>query len=139
MQSRRDTALRLSDFPDLAIAATATTAELDTHGDTFAAVSACLDTLARLKLGLTATRLLLLLCEHGPARCITPPAVLKISPADLTGIVARLRALALLTTEPGESRREIILTPTEAARKVLASVVALTALGQAANVLRSHH
>ena len=136
LQGRRDDTPRLADYPDLALAATATNAELDTQGDVFAAVSACLDTLARLKLNVTTTRLLLLLVKNGPDRCKCLCADLRTTPANLTPHLVRLRALGLITTQRGTSRREVIVTATDAARKVLASIVGLTALGMAANCLR---
>ena len=128
----------LADFPGLALAATATRAELDTDGDTFAGVLACLETLNRLQLSASSCRLLMLLARHGPAPCKHLAGRMGISHAAITGLITRLEALELITlTRGGQAdRREVILTLTDAARKVLASIVALTALGQAGNCLR---
>ena len=55
----------------------------------------------------------------------------------MTGFADRLDALGLVSfTHHASDRRVILIQATEAARKVLASIVALTALGQAANSLR---
>ena len=126
----------IGDFPALALAATATQAELDTNGKTFSAVSACLETLARLQLSVSSAWLLMLLIKRGPQSCSELVSRMKISSAAMTGLLSRLSDLSLVGTQRDQAdRRIVIVTATEAARKVLASVVALTELGAAASIL----
>lgn len=134
LQSRRVPKPRLADFPALALAATATKAELDTEGETFAAVASCLETLSRLKLSASSAWLLMLLVKHGPQSCTIVMERMKLSSAAITGLITRLEGLSLIAIEraPQSDRRLVILTATEAAHKVLASLVALTGLGAAA-------
>lgn len=127
LRLQRRPVTRLSDIPALATAASATTAGLDTEGDTFAAVSACLETLARLNLGVTSTRLLLILAKNGPLRCKELGIELATSYANLSQFLGRLVALGLIATGPGQDGREVKVSLTDAGRKVLASIVALTA------------
>jgi DNA-binding MarR family transcriptional regulator len=136
LQQRRGQ-ISLADFPALAVAASATTAHLDTEGETFAAVAACLETLARLGLSASSTRLLMLLVRRGPHSCVRLAELMKISSAAISQITLRLEMLSLITLTRGgeDDRRVVMITATAAARKVLASVVALTALGGAAAVL----
>lgn len=136
LQSRREGAPNLSDYPDLALAATATTADLDTEGEAFGAVLACLETIGRLRLSASSTRLLMLLVKHGPQTCSVLVSRMKISSAAMTGLVTRLAALSLVGVQRDlPDRRSVTVTATPAARKVLASIVALSALGGAAYVL----
>lgn len=137
LQSRRSLAPRLADFPALELAATATTAELDTEGETFGGIAACLETMARLRLSASSTWLIMLLVKHGPQSCSELMARMKISSAAITGLITRLEGLTLITIQRGErtDRRLVIITATPATRKVLASLVALTALGAAASIL----
>lgn len=127
----------ISDYPDLALAATATKADLDIQDETFAAVQACLETLARLHLSVSSTWLLTLLVKHGPQNHTALGGRMKLSSAAMTGLITRLEALGLVTTSRKSlgDRRSVLITPTEAARKVLASVVGLTGLGAAAAVV----
>ena len=61
---------------------------------------------------------------------------LRIAPSAVSFLLRKLEGLALITTErPGSDRREVVVTATQAARNVMACVIGLTALGQAANVL----
>jgi|GEM_PF-3259912 len=136
MQSRKQAVLRISDFPALALAATATTGELDTRGEAFAAVSACLETLQRLKLSGSSAWLLILLVKHGPQSCSQLVSLTKTSSAAITGLITLLEALGLVALDRvAADRRVVIVTATSAARKVLASLCGLTALGSAASVL----
>jgi len=128
---------KLADYPDLALAATATTAELDTESDAFAGVQATLEALSRLRLGHHGAFILTLLARHGPQPLGGLATRLRVSSASMTGFADRLDALGLVSfTHHASDRRVILIQATEAARKVLASIVALTALGQAANSLR---
>jgi len=134
---RRRPTPKLADYPDLALAATATTAELDTDSDAFAGVQATLEALSRLRLGHHGAFILTLLARHGPQPMGWLVGRLKISSASITGFADRLAALGLVSfTHSPRDRRVTLIQATEAARKVLASIVALTALGQAANSLR---
>lgn len=137
IQQRTHRTPSLSDFPALALAATATKAELDPKGETFAAVQACVETLARLRLSVSSTWLLTLLAKHGPQQCAELCQRMKISSPAMTGLITRLESLALISVQRGTApdRRAVIITATEPARKVLASLMALTALGAAAAVL----
>lgn len=137
LQGRAKTTPVLSDFTDLALAAQATTAHLDTEGETFAAVAACFETLARLRLSASSTWLIMLLVKHGPQSCTFLMARMKVSGAAITQLISRLEGLELLTIQRGPvaDRRHVIVSATDAARKVLASVLALTALGGAAAVM----
>lgn len=132
---------RLSDYPALALAASATTADLDTDSEAFASIAACLETLARLRLGISSTWLLMLLVKHGPQTHTMLAARMKCSSPSMTQLTARLESLSLITIQRGQQpdRRAVILTATEAARKVLASIVALTGLGAAAATLLQIH
>lgn len=136
-QKRQGDQPTLSDYPDLAIAATATKADLDIESDTFGSVQACLETLARLRLSASSTWLLMLLAKHGPQNHTALAARMKKSSSAMTGLITRLEALGLVTTSRKSLTdcRSVLITPTEAARKVLASVMALTGLGGAAAVL----
>lgn len=129
--------VRLSDHPDLALAASVTTAPLAAESQTFAAVMASLETLARLKLSVSSAWLLMLLVKHGPQSCVMLCARMKISSPAMTGLVTRLEMLALIGVQRGTApdRRAVTITATEAARKVLASVMTLTELGTAAAML----
>lgn len=133
---RRKLLPQLRNYPDLVLAATATTGELDTAGDTFAAVMACLETLSRLRLGTNGTLMLAILLKHGPQTMGALSTKTRISTASMTGFADRLAALGLLTFRRAEhDRRVIYLTATDAARKVMASIVGLTALGQVASMM----
>lgn len=136
--SARRVVPKLADYPDLALAATATTAELDTESDAFAGVQATLEALSRLRLGHHSAFILMALARHGPQSLTTLCQRTKISSASMTGFADRLQSLGLVafSTHPCD-RRVTLVSATEAARKVLASIVALTALGQAANGLRN--
>lgn len=128
---------QLGDYPDLAVAATSTTAALDTGSGDYAALMAALETLARLKLGARSTLALLHLCRREAAMPMGEIARLaRMSTASATGIVTRLEALGLVTMRRTEADRRVMLArPTEAARRVLASVLALTAFGVAGNTV----
>lgn len=132
--TRRHKVTTLANNPALATAAQAT-GVLDVTSDTFAAVDACLATLGRLRLGVTAARLLLLLAKNGPERCKALTLDLAISAPAFTGTLQRLDMLGLVTSQPGQGR-EVVVAITPAGSSVLASIVGLTALGQAANVLK---
>lgn len=136
-KSKEKVTPRLVDYPELALAATATKADLDTNSETFAAVSACLETLCRLKLSAKNTWLLMLLVKHGPTPCSAVADRMKINLPTLNQIVGKLQALSLITAERSGAtdRRVTLLTATEAAHKVLASIVGLTGLGAAAAVV----
>ncbi len=141
LQKQKAQLPRLSDYPALAVAATATTADLDTDGEIFASISACLETLARLRLSASSTWLLMLLVKHGPQTHTVLAARMKCSSPSMTQLTARLESLSLITIQRGQQpdRRAVLLTATEAARKVLASIVALSGLGAAAaTVLQIH-
>jgi DNA-binding MarR family transcriptional regulator len=130
----------LADFPELALAASSDKVEpLDTTHDAFAGVMACLDTVNRLKLGARNALALGLLCQCGPMKAGTLAARLRIAPSSVSILLRRLEMLAMITTQRTQDgsgdRREVIVTPTQAARNVMACIVSLTALGQAANVL----
>lgn len=128
---------KLTDYPDLVLAATATTAELDTESDAFAGVQATLEALSRLRLGHHGAFILTLLVRHGPQPLGWLVTRLRIRSASITGFADRLAALGLVAFErTSKDRRVTLISATEAAHKVMASVVALTALGQAANGLR---
>lgn len=136
LQTRKLRRAQIGDFPALALAATATKAELNTEGTAFAAICACLETLARLQLSVSSAWLLMLLVKHGPQSCSELVARMKLSSAAITGLVSRLQDLALVGLQRnGPDRRVVTVSDTEAARKVIASLVALTELGAAANVL----
>ncbi len=134
IQQRAKRPVCLSDFPALALAATATKAELDIQSETFAAVQACVETLARLKLSVSSTWLLTLLVKHGPQSCVALCGRMNITSPAMTGLITRLESLALISVQRATApdRRAVIITATEAARKVLASLMALTSLGVAA-------
>ena len=127
----------LSDYPELALAASAAKVEaLDTTGDAFAGVMACLETVNRLKLGARNALALGLPCQFGPMCAGSLALRLRIAPSAVSFLLRKLEGLALITTErPGSDRREVVVTATQAARNVMACVIGLTALGQAANVL----
>lgn len=128
--------VRLLDFPALALAATATTAELEPDGAAFAGVYATLETLNRLRLSATSARLLMLLVTRGTLSATELANEMKVTTASITGLIRRLAELALVGLQrPDGDRRVVLITATDAARRVLASIVALTALGQAASVL----
>lgn len=125
---------RLSDFPDLALAAVTTTAELDTTSITFAIISAGLETLTRLRLSASAAFLLAVLAKSGPQSCADLVKRLRISSPAMTGLTARLAAMNLIgiqrAAEP--DRRVVTISLTEPGRRVLASLVSLSDLGAAA-------
>ena len=129
--------LCLADFPDLALAASVTKAELVSEGETFAAVMACLETLARLKLGVSSCLLMMLLVKHGPQSCVQLSTRMKISTAAITGLTTRLEMLALISVQRAAmpDRRTVMIGITESGRKVLASLLTLTDLGAAAAML----
>lgn len=133
---RRKLLPQLRNYPDLVLAATATTGELDTTSETFAGVMACLETLSRLRLGTNGAFMLAILVRDGPQTMGALSTRTRISTASMTGFADRLAALGLLTFRRADrDRRVIYLTATDAARKVMASIVGLTALGQAASLL----
>lgn len=131
----------LSDYPDLAVAATTTTAPLDIDGDDYAALMAALETLARLKLGARSTLALLHLCRRETPMTMGEIAKLtRTSTASTTGLVTRLEALGLLTAaRTPADKRLMLVRPTEGARRVLASVLALTGWGLATSQLLKQH
>ena len=133
---QRKAAPKLGNFPALALAATATKVALDTEGAEFAAVAGCLETLSRLGLSVSSSWLLVLLVKDGPQTCTALALRMKQSPANITGLTERLLSLELIAMERAQPDRRIVtVSATDAARKVLASVVALTALAAAASVL----
>lgn len=129
--------LGLADYPELAHAASVTQAELVSEGQTFAAVMACLETLARLKLSVSSAWLMLLLVKHGPQGCVELCKRMKITSAGITGLTSRLEMLELISIQRAmqPDRRAALVSITEAGRKVLASVLTLTDLGAAAAML----
>ena len=136
LQTRKSPKACLSDFPALALAATATTAELDPHSAAFASVMATLETLGRLRLSASSARVLMRLAQCGTLSANELAIDLRITAASLSGHLTRLSDLALLTLKRSNTDRHVVLiTATPAAHKVLASIIALTALGAAASVL----
>lgn len=128
---------KLSDYPELALAATATTAGLDTTCETFHAVQGCLETLCRLKLSKRATLILLLLARHGPQSMNRVADGLKTSQPNASQICRHLVALGLIALDRSQlaDLRHVHASLTEAGTKVLASLVALTGLAGASGVL----
>lgn len=131
---------KLSDYPELALAATATKAELDTTSETFHAVQGCLETLCRLKLSKRATLFLLLLARHGPQTLNRVADGLKTSQPNASQISRHLAALGLITLDRSQPAdlRHVHASLTEAGTKVLASIVALTGLAGASGVLSGY-
>lgn len=131
---------KLSDYPDLALAATATTAGLDTTCETFHAVQGCLETLCRLKLSKRATLVLLLLARHGPQTMNRVADGIKASQPNASQICRHLVALGLIALDRREPTdlRHVYASLTEAGTKILASIVALTGLAGASAVLSNH-
>lgn len=138
--SSAPTGPKLADYPDLALAATATKAELDTTSETFHAVQGCLETLCRLKLSKRATLVLLLLARHGLLTMNRVADGLKTSQPNASQICHHLAGLGLITLDrcrPADLRH-VHARLTEAGTKVLASIVALTALAGASAGLAAH-
>lgn len=135
--SSAPTAPKLSDYPDLALAATATKAELDTTCETFHAVQGCLETLCRLKLSKRATLVLLLLARHGPLTMNRVADGIKASQPNASQICRHLVALGLIALDRSQPAdlRHVHARLTEAGTKVLASIVGLTGLAGASAVL----
>lgn len=130
---------KLSDYPHLALAATATTAGLDTSCETFHAVQGCLETLCRLKLSKRSALLLLVLARHGTLTMARVADALKVSQPNCSLITRRMEALGLIAMDrQGPDLRRVHASITEAGRKVLASLVALTGLAGASAVLSNH-
>lgn len=131
----------LADFPELALAATNLNGEaraLDTTSYEFGGVMATLETINRLKLGARNAHVLGLLISLGPTRSTDLAKPARLSTAGVSVILRRLEELALITTsrhKDNSDRREVIATATQAAHNVMASIVALSALGAAATVL----
>lgn len=134
LQPVRPAQPRLSDFPDLALAATTTTAELDTTCISFAVISAALETLTRLRLSARAAFLLAVLAKSGPQSFADLVKRLRISSAAVTRLTARLGAMNLIGIQRAADpdRRVVIISLTEPGRRVLASLVSLSDLGAAA-------
>lgn len=137
LKAAKKTAPLITDFPELALAASSVKVEpLNTQSDAFAAVMACVETVNRLRLGARNCHALGLLCQNGPLKAGSLSALLRIAPSSVSLLLRRLEALALITTTHHcGDRREVIAAPTQAARNVMAAIVALTGLGLAANVL----
>jgi len=134
--SSSEAAPKLSDYPHLALAATATTAGLDTTSETFHAVQGCLETLCRLDLSKRAALALLVLARQGPLTLNVLAANVRASQANTSQIIRRLEGLGLLTkSQQGQDLRHVYATITEAGTKVLASLVAITGLAGASSVL----
>lgn len=131
---------KLSDYPELALAATATKADLDTTSETFHAVHGCLETLCRLKLSKRATLLLMLLARHGPLTMARVADGIKASQPNTSQIARHLAALSLITLDRDAAAdlRRVNACLTEAGTKVLASIVALTGLAGASGVLSGY-
>lgn len=126
----------LADYPALALAGASGDGRLDVKGEAFAAVISCLETVTRLRLGSRNGLALAILCQSGPLTAGNLASRLWISPAAMTSNLRRLESLGLVTVARNHGdRREVIVRATPSARSVLANIVALTALGQAANVL----
>ncbi len=127
---------KLTDFPALVLAATKTTAPLEPLSAEYAAVQAALEALSRLRLSVNATYALMLLAQRGALRMGVLTRLLHVTTAAGTGLMQRLQHLGLVTARRrdshGEDRREITVTITEAGRRVISSVVALSAMGAAA-------
>lgn len=141
LAKKRPTTPSLSDYPALALAASAPNQEqrhLDVRSPEFCGVIACLETLNRLQLGSRNAHALALLIQRGPLRASDLCQSLRLSSPGVTVVLRKLEALALITTSrhsENADRREVIATATAAAYNVVASLVALTALGQASAVL----
>jgi DNA-binding MarR family transcriptional regulator len=134
--SRSEDAPKISDYPHLALAATATTAGLDTTSETFHAVQGCLETLCRLRLSKRAALLLIVLARHGPLTMARVADALKVSQPNCSLITRRIEALGLIALDrQGPDLRRVHASITEAGRKVLASIIALTGLAGASAVL----
>jgi DNA-binding MarR family transcriptional regulator len=127
----------LADHPALAHAAAGLSGKLDTGSDAFAGVAACLETLTRLKLGARNGRTLVLLAKNGPMTVKALTLQLNIPQQSSSNIFDRLETLSLVkrSRSATDDGREVLAEITPAGESVLASIVALTALGQAANVL----
>lgn len=127
---------KLSDYPHLALAATATTAGLDTTSEAFHAVQGCLETLCRLNLSKRAALALIVLARHGPLTLNILADNIRASQANTSQIIRRLEALSLLSkSQQGPDLRHVYASITEAGKKVLASLIALTGLAGASSVL----
>lgn len=141
LAKKRPVTPRLTDYPALALAASdlqQAPRPLDVRSPEFCGVMATLETLNRLQLGSRNAHALGLLIQRGPMRATDLGGCLRVSSAGVSVILRKLEALALITTRrPAEDgdRREVIATATAGAHNVMASLVALTALGQASAAL----
>jgi DNA-binding MarR family transcriptional regulator len=134
--SSSEAAPKLSDYPHLALAATATTAGLDTASETFHAVQGCLETLCRLKLSKRSALLLIVLARHGTLTMARVADALKVTQPNCSLITRRMESLGLVACDrQGPDLRRVHVTITEPGTKVLASLVALTGLAGASSVL----
>jgi len=134
--SRSEDSPKISDYPHLALAATATTAGLDTTSETFHAVQGCLETLCRLRLSKRAALLLVVLARHGPLTMARVADALKVSQPNCSLITRRMEALGLIACDrQSADLRRVHASITDAGQKVLASLVALTGLAGASAVL----
>lgn len=134
--SSSEAAPKLSDYPHLALAATATTAGLDTASETFHAVQGCLETLCRLKLSKRSALLLIVLARHGTLTMARVADALKVTQPNCSLITRRMESLGLVACDrQGPDLRRVHVTITEPGTKVLASLVALTGIAGASSVL----
>lgn len=128
---------KLLDYPDLIQAATTTTAKLDVDSGTFAAVQGCLETLCRLNLSPRAAWAMQVLAKHGPLSLgILQVNVKVVTSACMTSLALHLEALGMIGLERrGPDGRFITASLSAAGTRVLASIVALTGIAEAASVL----
>ena len=122
----------LSNYPALAVAATSK-AELDTDGADFASLAACLETLNRLGLSVSESWLLMILLKRGPMSCSELVYRMKIHAVPLHALLQNLQDLGVVAIQNTGPLSVIgTVAPTQAARNVMASVLALSGLATAA-------
>lgn len=128
---------KLTDYPALQKAAIDTKAELDTHSESFAAAHACVETLSRFRLSASSALMLMVLAKHGTLHIGQLAALMRHTGPSMTQLTTRMEQLSLVKIQRGQPPdvRRVHLSITDAGRKVLASLSALTGLGAASSIL----
>lgn len=128
LAKRRPTTPQLSDYPQLALAATSNGPELpNPETPAFTHLMATLDKLGRLNLGARNAHALGLLSKNGPMRPSELCTGLHLSTAGVSLILRKLEALGLVVTARvglHGDRRQVTARLTQAGSNVLACLLA---------------